>query len=354
MKLGILGTGMIVREFLPWLAGPDCPFTVQALCSTQRSVPVADEMCEQYGIPQHTTNYFELLQWVDVIYLAVPNLQHYRYAKVALEAGKHVIVEKPMACTAAQTEELAALARRKKVFLFEAMTTQYLENYNKIRELLPRIGRVKLVQCNFTQYQDNYAKLREMLPKVGAVTMVQCNFSQYSSRYDAFCAGETPVSFDPECAGGALMDLNVYNVSYIVGLFGEPNQVHYLPNMERGIDTSGILTMEYNSFKAVSMAAKDCGAPARYVIQGTKGYILQKSTANWCGGVTFHLNQGKEEHFNLNGGRPRQAAEFHAFAKAIESGDQELCSRMLDTSVAVSRVLTVARRSADIKFPCDK
>ena len=36
MKLGILGTGMIVREFLPWLAGPDCPFTVQALCSTQR------------------------------------------------------------------------------------------------------------------------------------------------------------------------------------------------------------------------------------------------------------------------------------------------------------------------------
>ena len=102
------------------------------------------------------------------------------------------------------------------------------------------------------------------------------------------------------------MDLNVYNISYIVGLFGEPNQVHYLPNMERGIDTSGILTMEYNSFKAVSMAAKDCGAPARYVIQGTKGYILQKSTANWCGGVTFHPNQGKEEHFNLNGGRPRR------------------------------------------------
>ena len=62
MKLGILGTGMIVREFLPWLAGPDCPFTVQALCSTQRSAPVADEMCEQYGIPQRTTNYFELLQ----------------------------------------------------------------------------------------------------------------------------------------------------------------------------------------------------------------------------------------------------------------------------------------------------
>ena len=112
MKLGILGTGMIVREFLPWLAGPESPFAVQAVCSTSRSEPLAAELCAQYGVPQHTTNYLELLQWVDVVYLAVPNIQHARYAKVALEAGRHVIVEKPMTPTAAQTEELAALARQ--------------------------------------------------------------------------------------------------------------------------------------------------------------------------------------------------------------------------------------------------
>ena len=308
-------------------AGADSPFQVQALCSTQRSAPLAAELCARYHVPQCTTNYLELLQWVDVVYLAVPNLQHTRYAKVALEAGKHVIVEKPMAPTAAQTEELAALSRHKRVFLFEALTTQYLENYHKIRELLPRIGTVKLVQCNF---------------------------SQYSSRYDAFCAGQVAPSFDPNCAGGALMDLNVYNISYIVGLFGEPNRVNYAANIDHGIDTSGILTMDYSGFKAVSMAAKDCGAPARYVIQGTKGYLLQKSTANYCGGLTLHLNDGKEEHYNLNGGRPRLAAEFEAFARAIEGGDQELCSRMLDTSIAVSRVLTAARRSAGIRFPCDQ
>ena len=327
IKLGILGTGMIAKEFLPWLAGPQSPFAVEAVCSTERSASVAADLCAQYDIPRHTTNYLELLQWVDVVYLAVPNLQHTRFAKVALEAGRHVIVEKPMAPTAAEAEELAALARRKKVFLFEAITTQYLENYVKLHELLPRVGTVKLVQCNF---------------------------SQYSSRYDRFCAGETPVSFDPACAGGALMDLNVYNISYIVGLFGEPNQVRYTANIERGIDTSGILTMDYTGFKAVSIAAKDCGAPARYVIQGTKGYLIQKSTANFCGGLTFHANDGTEEHYNLNGGRPRQAAEFDAFARAIAGDDQDLCSRMLDTSVAVSRVLTAARRSAGIRFPCDK
>ena len=132
MKLGILGTGKIVQEFLPWLV-EHTPFTVQAVCSTPRSAAKAAELCAQYQIPQHTTNYFELLQWVDAVYIAVPNLQHARYARVALEAGKHVIVEKPMAVTAAETEELAALAQRKRLFLFEAMTTQYQPNYAKLR-----------------------------------------------------------------------------------------------------------------------------------------------------------------------------------------------------------------------------
>ena len=122
MKLGILGTGKIVQEFLPWLV-EHTPFTVQAVCSTPRSAAKAAELCAQYQIPQHTTNYFELLQWVDVVYIAVPNLQHARYARVALEAGKHVIVEKPMAVTAAETEELAALAQRKQLFLFEALNS---------------------------------------------------------------------------------------------------------------------------------------------------------------------------------------------------------------------------------------
>lgn len=326
MKLGIVGSGKIVQEFLPWLASSPA-FEVAALCSTQRSAGKAAALCAQYGVPLHVTDYSQLLAAVDVVYIALPNLLHTAYAKAALEAGRHVIVEKPLAPCASEAAALSALAHRKGCFLFEAVTTQYLENYRKLRQLLPRVGQVKLVQCNF---------------------------SQYSSRYDAFCAGQTAPVFDPQQAGGALMDLAVYNVSYIVGLFGEPQQVHYAANVEKGIDTSGILTMDYRSFKAVSIAAKDCAAPPRYVIQGTRGYLLQKSTANLCGPVTLHLNDGREEHFSLNGKRPRCAAEFEIIAHAIAAGDQELCSGMLETSLAVSRVLTAARQSAGIKFPCDK
>ena len=326
MKLGIVGSGKIVQEFLPWLAQSPV-VEVAALCSTQRSAAQAKALCEQYGVPLHTTDYEELLKAVDTVYVALPNLLHTAYTRAALEAGRNVIVEKPLAPCAAEAVQLADLARKKGLFLFEAVTTLYMENYHKLRQLLPRVGPVKLVQCNF---------------------------SQYSSRYDAFCAGQVVPVFDPNQAGGALMDLAVYNISYLVGLFGEPQQVHYTANVERGIDTSGILTMDYRSFKAVSIAAKDCAAPPRYVIQGTRGYLLQKSTANFCGPFTLHLNDGKEEHFSLNGKRPRCAAEFEAFARAIDAGDQEMCSGMLDTSLAVSRVLTVARKDAGIRFPCDR
>ena len=326
MKLGIVGSGKIVQEFLPWLASCRA-FEVAALCSTQRSADKAAALCAQYGVPLHVTDYGQLLAAVDVVYIALPNLLHPSSAKAALQAGRHAIVEKPLGPCASEAAALAGLAHRKGCFLFEAVITQFLENYRKQRQLLPRVGQVKLVQCNF---------------------------SQYSSRYDGFCAGQTGPVFDPQQAGGALMDLGVYNVSYIVGLFGEPQQVHYAANLERGIDTSGILTMDYRSFKAVSIAAKDCAAPPRYVIQGTRGYLLQKSTANFCGPVTLHHNDGREEHFSLNGKRPGCAAEFEVIAHAIATGDQELCSGMLETSLAVSRVLTAARQTAGIKFPCDK
>ena len=336
MKLGIVGSGKIVQEFLPWLASSPV-FEVAALCSTQRSAGKAAALCAQYGVPLHVTDYNQLLAAVDVVYIALPNLLHTAYAKAALEAGRHVIVEKPLAPCASEAAALSALAHRKGCFLFEAVTTQYLENYRKLRQLLPRVGQVKLVQCNFSQYSSRYDA-----------------FCAGQTAPDAFCAGQTAPVFDPQQAGGALMDLAVYNVSYIVGLFGEPQQVHYAANVEKGIDTSGILTMDYRSFKAVSIAAKDCAAPPRYVIQGTRGYLLQKSTANFCGPVTLHLNDGREEHFSLNGKRPRCAAEFEIIAHAIAAGDQELCSGMLETSLAVSRVLTAARQSAGIKFPCDK
>ena len=326
MNIGILGTGSIARTMAAEFAKVPA-FRCEAVCSRQQAT--GEALAQQFGIPKVYTDYDAMLADPDIelVYIATPNSLHYAQTKAALLAGKNVLCEKPFVPTVAEADELIALAKEKHLFLFEAITTAH---------------------------HPNYALAKQYLDDIGSLRIVSCTFCQYSSRYDAFCAGQTPPVFDPLCAGGALMDLGVYNVSYIVGLFGEPNKAVYAANMERNIDTSGVLMMDYSGFKAVSLAAKDCAAPARCIIQGTKGYILQKSTPNYCGGVTFHPNEGKEEHYNLNGDRPRQAAEFEAFYRAMTTGDQELCARMLDTSIAVSRVLTVARRSAGVRFPGDR
>ena len=91
MKLGILGTGKIVQEFLPWLV-EHTPFTVQAVCSTSRSAALAQELCEKYGVPQRTTNFLELLQWVDMVYIAVPNLQLMNQKSVQQLHGQEIMI----------------------------------------------------------------------------------------------------------------------------------------------------------------------------------------------------------------------------------------------------------------------
>lgn len=232
MQIGIVGAGMTVPWFLA--AAKLIPeMEVRALFA--RKEEKRKEICEKYQVPVAYDSYEKLLadQSIDVLYLPVPNHLHYSFTKQALEAGKHVILEKPFTVTYEEAKKLAELARAKGLVLFEAITNQYNANYEKVRELLPGLGDVKIVQLNF---------------------------SQYSSRYEAFKQGNIAPVFDAAKAGGALMDLNVYNIHFVVGLFGEPKAVHYYPNMEKGVDTSGILVMEYPTFQCVCVAAKDCGA----------------------------------------------------------------------------------------------
>lgn len=326
MKLGIVGTGIIVKEVLPLLV--EWGWHIGAICGTPETHETTQSLAQTYGVPAVYDEYTRMLECpgVDTVYVAVPNHLHYDFCKKALNAGKNVIVEKPMTSNDREAEKLADLARAKELFLFEAISTVYLPNYRRIKELLPRIGTVKIVTCN-------------------------C--SQYSRRYDAFRAGEVLPVFDPMKSGGALMDLNLYNLHWLIGLFGKPEAVDYHANIERGIDTSGMLTIRYPGFWAVSIAAKDCAAPRTFVIQGTEGYIQQNSPANACREILLHLNDGTEEIYNSNP-ESRLEPEFRAFAEQIESGDRSRCYAALEHSILVSTIQTQARLGAGIRFPADE
>lgn len=326
MKLGILGAGMIAKEFLtiiPYL--PDLELT--ALYGRKSSEEKLKELQAKYGIKHLYFDYDELLKSdIDTVYIALPNNLHFEFAKKALEAGKNTIIEKPITSHYKEALVLSDMARERGIFLFEAITTQYLPNYRKIKELLPVLGDIKIVQCNY---------------------------SQYSSRYTSFKEGKVLPTFDPACSGGALMDLNIYNIHYAVGLFGKPRNVEYYPNIEQNIDTSGILNLVYDGFQCVCIGAKDCKAPIANNIQGNEGCIYQDSPANTCGRFELLMNDGSSSVINENKYAHRMVDEFLEFAEMINNRDLEQCYKMLDLSLTVIEILTIARNKSGIVFPAD-
>ena len=318
MQIGIVGAGMTVPWFLE--AAKLIPeMEVRALFA--RKEEKRKEICEKYQVPVAYDSYEKLLadQSIDVLYLPVPNHLHYSFTKQALEAGKHVILEKPFTVTYEEAKKLAELAQAKGLVLFEAITNQYNANYEKVRELLPGLGDVKIVQLNF---------------------------SQYSSRYEAFKQGNIAPVFDAAKAGGALMDLNVYNIHFVVGLFGEPKAVHYYPNMEKGVDTSGILVMEYPTFQCVCVAAKDCGAPLSVNIEGDKGCMFSHSNSGRFEEFSYQENKQEPIHYELARRDSIFAEELTAFTEYYVNKNRAELDRRLGHSLRVMKVLDAARRGS--------
>ena len=327
MKVGIVGTGAIVRWVAPNMKS--WGIEVTAVAGTPTSMDEVNELADQYGAAGRYDDYHKMMDDpnVDTVYVAVPNFLHYAVSEAALRAGKDVVCEKPLASNYKEAQKLADIAHEEGRYLWEAVVTTRQPNFKLIRD--------------------------ELLPRIGTVKQAFVNYSQYSSRYDAFRAGEVLPAFDPAKAGGAIMDLGLYTLTFTIGLFGEPTEARYRANIERGIDTSGVIELDYDGFTAVNVCAKDCGAPCYAIIQGTDGYIRVDSQPNQCGAVTLHLNDGREEHYDRS--LPVMwEGEFRTFLAQQQTGAYDECYRQLDESLAVSRVQNSVRRAAGVLFPSDE
>lgn len=323
MKLGIVGAGMIVKDFLTMT--PLLPeIELKAITGTPHGIDNMEKLQMQYGIDRVYTDIDECLanEEIDTIYVAVPNHLHFAFAKKALEAGKNVICEKPFTLNLAELEELAELSQTKQLILLEAITNQYMMNYQKIKEAVPTLGEIKVVECNY---------------------------SQYSSRYDAFKAGEVLPAFNPKFSGGALMDINIYNIHFVVGLLGAPSSVKYLANIEKDIDTSGILILNYPDTKVVCIGAKDSTATIRSTIQGTKGSVVVNGATNVLDNFDIESKAGVE-NFDFKQNSHRMYEEFKAFQRIIAEKDLKEAALRLQHSEEVLRVVEQALADAHVQL----
>lgn len=325
MKLAVLGTGKIVLDLMNTF--DEFPIEKKVLLATRHSVEKAEKLAAEHNFDHIYYDYDELLTSdVDTVYVALPNHLHYAFAKKALEANKHVIIEKPITANYRELEELIKIAKEKHLMIIEAVTVHYLPAYLNIKEHLSELGHVRIVSMNY---------------------------SQYSSRYDAFKAGTILPAFDYHKAGGALMDLNVYNLNFVIGLFGEPKHIGYQANVQKGIDTSGIATLDYGDFKAVCIGAKDCKAPVMSTIEGDEGFMAINTPVNGMQAYHEEDNKGTGRDFISDVKTHRMYYEFMEFIRMIDEQDYDKMNEMLEISKAVSRTMEKARKEAGIVFDND-
>ena len=207
-----------------------------------------------------------------------------------------------------------------------------------------------LLEAITTIDHPNYRMAKIISEKIGDIKTVSCTFCQYSSRYDAFMNGQTPPVFDPAYCGGALMDLNIYNIYFVVGLFGDPKAVHYYPNRHaNGIDTSGILILEYPDFVCQCTAAKDCSAHNSAQIIGTEGSILIEPGSSNCQKLVA-TRKGKEPYICDDSPETPWWFEALSISNFLIVPSDVVKERRIRAMRSVVAVLEAARKDAHLDF----
>lgn len=320
IKLAVLGTGMIAGEALKALQSvPEVE--VRTIWARPASRGKAEALAAKFGVVSVSTDLDALLADgnINFVYVGLVNNVHYEFSRRALLAGKNVILEKPSCPKAAEIEDLARLACDRGLYLFEAVTFLH---------------------------SPFFAVLKSRLPELGPLRLAIGNYSKYSSRYDRYLKGDVAPAFDPACNGGALLDLNIYNINFFVALLGQPEKVSYVPRRGfNGVDTSGTACLLYPEMSALCIAAKDCGGPSSIAIEGERGWLRIEGTPDhfryWeiCTG-------GQTERYSLERTEHRMTDEFRHFNQIFSENRYDEMKSFLRLSVQVARVTEAAQRSS--------
>ena len=217
---GILGPGSIATRFMNDLVR--CPQATLAAVAS-RDADKAKAFAERYGFSSSYGSYEALLAdpAVDIVYIAVPHPLHHRWSIAAMEAGKAVLCEKPVALDAGQMRDMAACAARNGTFFMEAMWTRFFPVNQRIHEILSSGA-------------------------LGAITLLEADFG-FGSWSGGKVANPQARLYAPSLAGGSLLDVGVYCVSYATWMKGAlPVQIKALDSkVETGVDGMTAMLFRY-------------------------------------------------------------------------------------------------------------
>lgn len=256
---------------------------------------------------------------VNCVYVATTHDSHAYFSTLALKAGVPVLCEKPISVNFDEAERLFSLAKERNVYLAEAMWTWHNPVTLKVKEWVDSgaLGKIKRVKATFG--------------------------------FPMLLVNKNPRLVKRELIGGVLLDLGIYPVRYVYGLFGEPERIECSANLLNGIDLDDNIVMGYGNFKAEIYVSMRKLIGEKVVIEGTKG----KVTVPY-----FHT----AKQARLRGASREKIVcadylfglEFKHTAEDIMSGKRESGFCPPSSTLETMRLLDSCRAQTGVIYPCEE
>lgn len=321
MKIAVLGAGGVAKDMAATLV---LMKDVERYAVAARDCGRAKAFAEQYGFKKAYGSYQELAEdpEVELVYIATPHSHHYEHAKLCLEHGKHVLCEKAFTANAGQAEELIELAKSRRLLVAEAI---------------------------WTRYQPMSALLQEIIQsgEIGEVTSVTASFGVPLFHVQRMT--------DPLLAGGALLDLGVYPITFAsIVLGGEVKEVVTAAVLtDRQVDARNSITLIYEGGQmAVLNSNMESFTDSRGVVNGTKGYIVVEGINNFREIRVYVPGKKQEKRY----GRPADQIsgyeyEVRSAMKAIREGSIECPEMPHHEILRVMKLMDGLREKWGVRFP---
>lgn len=320
MKIAILGAGRIAGFVAATLSKLE-KFECYAVAS--RDLAKAQLFAERHGFQRAYGSYEEMVRdpEVELVYIATPHSHHYEHIMLCLEAGKHALCEKAFTVNAEQARSAAAYARKRGLFLAEAMWTRYMPSRTIVDEVLASgiIGTPRLLTANLCYPNSN----RERLIR-------------------------------PELAGGVLLDLGVYGLNFALMHFGD-DIAHIESSVQMtdtGVDGAETFTLTYRDGRmAVLTHSILARSDRRGVICGDLGYLVVENINNPKSVSVYDTADRLIAHYDV----PMQISgyeyEFLETKRCIREGKAESDSTPLNHTIRIMELMDSLRSQWGLVYP---
>ena len=318
---GIIGTGGIARAFATDIAHLS-DHVIAAVGS--RNLATAENFVKSIPGAKAYGSYESLINDsdIDAIYVATPHPSHKENVIAALKAKKPVLCEKPFAVNASQAKEMVAAAKAHDVALMEAMWARFLPHYAKIREIVAS-------------------------GVLGQITTIHADHGQRLADQNI------PRLVEPSLAGGALLDLGIYPISFAHMVLGIPQTITSTAVFtDKGVDAQTSMILDYaGGSQAILNTTMIVQTPCTAVIAGLKGYLEVDRTFYNPTTMRLTLFDGTITDYpsDYKGhGLREQAVEF---ARVVKSGAKESPILTWADTIGIMEIMDTVRSQIGLTYP---